>query len=86
MTFARVCPNCSYVVTQHMHAGDFNFDVLKESAAKGHYCNLLCDFQLTQLVDYPSWVMEYASSLIGHVLCTLSVCVSSVAQATSWVE
>ena len=51
MTFVRFYPNCSYVVTQH--AGDFNLDVLKESAAKDQYCNVLCDFQLTQLVASP---------------------------------
>ena len=56
--------------------------MLRESAAKAQYCNLLCDFQLTQLVDLPSRVTEYSSSLIDHVLCTPSVCASSVTQET----
>ena len=56
--------------------------MLKESAAKDQYCNLLSDFQLTQLVDSPSRVTEYSSSLVDHVWCSPSVCVSSVAQAT----
>ena len=72
-----------YVVTQYVIlAGDFNIDVLNESAAKDQYFNLLSDFQLTQLVDSPSRVTEYSSSLVDHVLCSPSVCVSSVAQAT----
>ena len=72
-----------FVVTQHVIlAGDFNIDALRESAAKDQYCNFLCDFQLTQLIDSPSRVTEYSSSLVDHVLCTPSVCVSTVAQAT----
>ena len=72
-----------FVITQHVIlAGDFNIGVLKDSAARDQYCNLLCDFQLTQLVDSPSRVTEYSSSLVDHVLCTPSVGVSSVAQAT----
>ena len=31
---------------------------LWKSAAKDQYCNLLCDFQLTQLVDFPSRVQN----------------------------
>ena len=71
------------VVTQHVVlVGDFNMDMLRESAAKDQYSNLLCDFQRTQLVDSPSRVTEYSSSLIDHVLCTPGDCVSSVTQAT----
>ena len=63
-------------------AGDFNIDLLVDSAAKNKYCDLLSDFQLIQSVSGPSRVTDVSSTLIDHILSTLDISVSFTTQAT----
>ena len=69
--------------TQHfIIAGDFNIDLLKDSVSRNKYCDLLCDYHLTQLIDNPTRLSQYSATLIDHTLCAPDIPVHSVSQAT----
>jgi len=68
--------------TQHIIiAGDLNIDLLRDSALKNKYCDVLCDHHLTQLIDSPTRVTDYSATLIDNTLCTPDIPVCSVSQA-----
>ena len=62
--------------------GFFNIDLLKDSISRNKYCDLLCDYHLTQLIDNPTRVSQYSATLIDDTLCTPDIPVHSVSQAT----
>ena len=62
--------------------GDFNIDLLHDSATQSVYSHLLSDFNLCQQVTGPSRVSTHSATLIDHVVSSHSLCVTQSIQTT----